>query len=105
MSGLLGAFSWMFGGTSVTTVTLLGMLAFLLLRPERVVKAESFRRSLLLLVTSIGLPALLVLFADFKSLGDGGGLLLKLIFSASTLCSAGAVYFLIDSLSLGDKQA
>lgn len=104
MSGIFGVLSTLFGGSTIAGIILIGMLASLLLRPERIVKRSSFDVSVLLLVTSIALPSLVVLFADFKNFGGGEGLFLKLLFAASSICTAGAVYFLLNSLTGRDSR-
>lgn len=101
MSTLMSAFSGLFGGGSVVTVLLLGMLAFSMFRPERVVNIPSFRMATLLLVLSVALPALVIFVADFKSMGSGEGILIKVFSAATTLCTAGSVYFLFDSIHIG----
>jgi hypothetical protein len=100
MSGLFGGLAGLLGGGAVTNITLLGILAFLLLKPERIIEHEKFRLSVILLVASIALPALIGMFFGLDSSSGTASFFLRLTFTASTLANAGSVYLFITSLSL-----
>lgn len=98
MGGLMGGLSMLFGSGATSTVLLAGVIVCLLFRPDRIVDQEKFRLSVILLVVSLAIPALLGMFAGPDSMG-GGGIILRLFYTAEILTVAGATYLFISSIT------